>query len=105
MALVEYAKDELTRAGVMDKDSDYDGMLGTAVLELVEKFAEQGHSGMSAHLVTEMFNKVARYQPLTPITSDPKEWNEVEKGKTWQSRRNPVVFSKDAGQTWYSLDD
>lgn len=46
--LTDYAKDELTRAGLFDKDSDYDGMLGTAALEIIEVFAKQGHSGMSA---------------------------------------------------------
>jgi hypothetical protein len=112
--LVDHAKDELGRAGLFDKGSDYDGMLGNAVLELMKSFADQGHSGMSAHLTLELFDKLARWGTLTEITDDPSEWmNVVEQygenmgfGKSvWQSRRNPALFSNDGGKTYYSVDD
>jgi hypothetical protein len=109
MNLVAHAREELQRAGLFDKDSDYGGMLGEAVLELVQKFAEQGHSGFSAQMTLHIFNKVARFQTLTPISSDPTEWMEVTQyfnGKgVWQNRRNPAVFSEDGGKTWYDLDE
>ena len=35
-----------------DQDSDYEGMLGTAVYEIIKVFAQQGHSGASAEIVT-----------------------------------------------------
>lgn len=63
--LVDDAKRNLVAAGLFDADSDYDGMLGSAVLELVKKFAAQGHSGASAHLTLELFDKVAKRKPLT----------------------------------------
>jgi hypothetical protein len=102
--LVKYAESELRRAGLFDADSDYDGAIGPAVLELVEKFAAQGHSGFSAHLTLSLFDTVAHFKPLSPITSDPNEWMEVESGKMWQSKRSPTLFSKDGGKTWYDLD-
>lgn len=110
MNLVAHAKDELKRAGFFDKDSDYEGMLGDAVLELVEKFAAQGHSGFSAMQTLAIFDRVARFKTLSPITSDPSEWMEVgldygSKKEVWQNRRNPAVFSNDGGQTWYDLDE
>lgn len=109
MSLTEHAKDELTRAGLFNQDSDYDGMLGTAVLELIEKFAAQGHSGYSAHLTIDLFQRLAKFQTLTPITSDPSEWmcvSEYFEGKSiHQNRRNPAVFSNDGGKTWYNIDD
>lgn len=103
MSLTEYAKDELERAGLFDKDSDYDGMLGEAALEIVEVFARQGHSGMSAAMVTAIVEKLMRYQPLTPLTTDPKEWMDVAPGM-WQSRRSPTVFSEDGGKTAYDSE-
>jgi hypothetical protein len=109
MSLVQHAKEELTRAGLFDKDSDYDGMLGNAVLELVEKFAAQGHSGFSAGMTLEIFNRVARFRTLTPISSNPTEWMEVTQyfnGKgVWQNRRDPAKFSEDGGKTWYDVDE
>lgn len=108
-SLIIHAKEELNRAGLLDKDSDYNGMIGEAVLELMEKFAEQGHSGFSAHLTIDVFQRLAKFQTLTPITSDPKEWMEVSNyfdGKgVWQNLRNPATFSNDGGKTWYNLDD
>ena len=53
MNLVEHAKEELQRAGLFEQGSDYDGMLAQAVLELIEKFAQQGHSGYSAYATLE----------------------------------------------------
>jgi hypothetical protein len=106
--LTEHARDELTRAGLFDKDSDYNGMLGTAVMELMEVFAKQGHSGASAALTTQLFSKLSRYQTLMPITSDPQEWMGVSgqmNYECWQHKRQPSVFSTDGGKTWYDLDD
>ncbi len=105
--LLAFAKDELRRAGLYDQDSDYNGMVGDAVEKLVEVFAGQGHSGMSAEITLAAFDRVARWKPLTPITSDPSEWNDVSEYSgepMWQSRRSPSTFSKDGGQTWYDLD-
>ena len=46
----------LTELGMYDEDSDYDGMLGEAVEELSETFANQRHSGMSAIVTLALFN-------------------------------------------------
>lgn len=106
--LVHYARDELTRAGLFDKDSDYNGMLGEAALEIIEMFDNQGHSGMSASLVTQIVEKLMRFQPLTPLTYEPDEWNDVSDitGRPmWQNKRKSTTFSVDGGKTHYDLDD
>ena len=108
MSFVDYAREELTRAGMFDADSDYNGEAGKAVMELVEVFAKQGHSGASAWLVRNLFEKVTSYEPLTPLSSDPDEWHDVSEGAgrpMWQSKRKPTVFSNDGGQTWYDIDE
>lgn len=106
--LVDYAKEELTRAGLFDKDSAYDGMLGTAALEIIEAFAKQGHSGSSAGMVTQIVEKLMRYEPLTLLTYGPEEWTDVsnESGTPmWQNKRKSTTFSVDGGKTHYDLDD
>ena len=65
--LVKHAEFELKKAGLFDKDSDYDGQLGEATLELIKVFADQGHSGMSANMVRELFRKLSSFEPLTPL--------------------------------------
>jgi hypothetical protein len=103
--LVDHARYELTKAGLLAKDSDYDGMLGEAALELVEKFANQGHSGTSAHMTIDIVSRLMRYEPLTPLTDDPAEWMHVSddmagRPDLWQSRREPSAFSNDGGKTY-----
>lgn len=92
--LVEYAKSELERAGYFDKDSDYGGLLGPAVLKMVEQFSDEGHSGYSARIAMTLFEKVAMFEPLTPLTGEDDEWNEIG-GGSYQNRRCSHVF-KDA---------
>ena len=101
--LTEHAKRELTLAGMFDKDADYDGELAPKVMELVKLFSSQGHSGASAGITIGSLGKLLRFQTLSPITSNPDEWMDVGT-EMWQSRRNPAIFSKDGGKTWYDID-
>ena len=103
--LVDFATKELTLAGLFADDSDYDGMLGTAALDIVKVFSSQGHSGMSASIVTDLVGKLMRYEPITALTYGPEEWNEVEHGRTWQNNRDPKVFSSDGGKTHTRLGE
>lgn len=113
--MTDWARNELQMAGLFDKDSDYEGMLGEAVMELMDRFSEQGHSGFSAGLVSSIFDRLSHHKPLSELTSDPLEWNEVGSqwpartssgtGKVYQSRRSPDCFSEDGGLTYYSIDD
>jgi hypothetical protein len=92
--LTNYARTELETAGLFDKDSDYGGMLGDSVLELVEVFSKQGHSGFSARLCIRLFETVAAFEPLGPLTGEESEWTQVTDG-CWQNKRCSHVF-KDA---------
>lgn len=113
--LCAFAKRELDIAGLFDRDSDYNGMLGKAVMELMQTFAEQGHSGASAALTVDIFDKLASWKPLTELTDNPDEWQKVsdwyggpEKdlvGMEYQSKRSPSCFSSDGGKTYYDVDE
>lgn len=104
MTLEQFAKSELERAGLFDKDSDYGGMMGEAVMKMVKVFADEGHSGFSAGLAVSIFEKVARFQPLTPLTGDDEEWTDVSYGGSpmWQNKRCPSVFKGADGQAYNS---
>ncbi len=107
--LVAHAERELRLAGLFDRDSDYDGAAGSAVLELVKAFAAQGHSGGSAGLVLAAFDRVARFKTLTNITNDPAEWMDVCDARNghqamWQNTRSSSCFSTDGGKTYYDID-
>lgn len=87
--LIDHAKREL----VGYDDSLYGDMLPKAVLELLEVFSNQGHSGMSAPLVVQMFSKLAMFEPLGPLTGEDSEWNEVT-DDVLQNNRCSTVFKQ-----------
>ena len=106
--LIEHAEREMRLAGLYGKDSDYGGLIPKAVMALVTAHADQGHSGGSHQIVMEIFNLVANYKTLTPVTDDPAEWigGRGSPGESmFQSNRDPSLFSTDGGKTYYSVDD
>lgn len=108
--LYQHAKRELTYAGLLSKDSDYNGMLGEAALDLIEVFARQGHSGCSAGITIQLFKELASFKNLTPITNNPDEWMDVAaayngKEAVWQNKRCSSLFSNNGGKTYYDIDD
>lgn len=109
MNLIDHAKTELQIAGLFDKEGDfYDGMTGKAVMELMEVFSKQGHSGMSAPIVADIFKKLANYEPLGPITGKDEEWSDVRdygKGEPWyQNKRYSAIFKDGKDGRAYSID-
>lgn len=93
MSYVDFAKDELTRAGMFAADSDYGGMLGDAVMKMITAFAEEGHSGASASAAINLFSRLAKFEPLTPLTGADDEWREIEPG-VFQNTRCYRIFKK-----------
>jgi hypothetical protein len=104
--LVEHAKVELDKAGFLDKTNDfYGGETGNAVLELIEKFSEQGHSGMSAGIVAGLFARLAKYDVISPITGEDDEWNDIseEMGQILhQNKRCSSLFKRADNKVSYS---
>lgn len=65
MSVREDAKLNLEMAGLFNKDSDYGGMIGDAVMKLVNTHFDEGHSGFSHEMALAVFNKVVRGHALT----------------------------------------
>ncbi len=99
-SLVEFAENELRLAGFFDSDSDYSEMLGEAVLNLIKAFAEEGHSGTSAEQTLQLFECLARYHPLSPLTGFDDEWEECWENH-WQNKRAPNIFKDESGLSYH----
>lgn len=103
--LVEHAISELQMAGLFDKDKDfYGGNTGKAVMELIEVFGKQGHSGNSAPLVISIFKELANFKPINPLTNADTEWGEDLGDNTFQNKRFGSVFKKGKDGKPYYLD-
>ena len=99
MGLITNAEKEMALAWP-EKDEMQD-MVKKDVLQLIEVFARQGHSGMSAPYVLNVFQRLARFEPLSPLTGEDSEWTETSKD-VFQNNRCGEVFKngKDGEAYW-----
>lgn len=99
MNILEHAKRELKAVGYIPLDEEQeDGpnkWIQENVLELLEVFSKQGHSGMSAPYVIQLFEKLAMLEPLCPLTGEDDEWEEVDDG-LYQNKRCSHVFKNNS---------
>jgi hypothetical protein len=96
---IKWAEDELKYAGLFDEDSDYHSMIGKAVLELIECFSGQGHSGVSAVITANVLYRLLSRLPLTPLMGDDSEWVQVSEN-LWQNKRCYRIFKDNNGRAW-----
>ena len=99
--LLKHAERELKLIGYDGKD-EYNNMAKAAIMELLTTFANQGHSGFSANYIVNLFNKLAKYETLSPLKGNDDEWNDVsdmsgDRKTLFQNNRDGRVFKNDDG--------
>ena len=91
--LVSYAERELNLAYPTNNHDFYGGMTPKSVIDLISVFSLQGHSGMSASVITSLVNRLFQFLPLTPLTGKDSEWNILNsRGARFQNKRCSHVF-------------
>lgn len=107
--LIKHAKDEFRAAGWCDENGKFEDemqeMICSHVLKLLEVFSDEGHSGSSAPYAINLFSKLAKYEPIVPLTGEDWEWVDVaeQSGRTlWQNKRCSHVFKDVDGA--YDID-
>lgn len=117
MSLLEHAKRELKLAGydisnkgceMHDDEGSFKGYVNSCArnaYELIETLSKAGHSGMSIGITLDIFNKLAKWKTLTPLTNNPDEWGKLEgcEDGDWQSKRNPSCFTSDF-KTYHDIE-
>lgn len=117
--LLERAKEELKYAGMniseegcnpknpKDPMDGYVNACAQNAMELLKVFVKAGHSGMSAEVTLNIFNKLARQENLTPLTNNPDEWINCGDrfNNSYQSKRNSSCFSDDGLKTYHNINE
>lgn len=103
MSLAGHAAYELGAAGLTSPDADYGGLAAQSALSLVTILARQGHSGGSAAATIQLFNRLARRLPLTPLTGADDEWVKHEGSDLLQNIRCTRIL-KNAGGVAFDVD-
>ena len=106
----EHALAEFRAAGWVDEDGKFidemQEMICRHVLALLDVFNGEGHSGSSAPYAINLFSKLAKFEPVVPLTGEDWEWNEVSErmgSKCWQNIRCGRVFKDEDGRA-YDID-
>ena len=103
--LIKHAWTEFKAAGWLNADAEFtdemQAMICDNVIELLKTFSDQGHSGTSAPYAIELFTKLAKYEPLVPLTGEDWEWVNVSNygdgSPHWQNKRCGHVFKDENG--------
>lgn len=117
MSLLEHAKRELKLAGydisdkgceMHDDEESFKGYVNSCArnaYELIETLSKADHSGMSIGITLDIFNKLAKWKTLTPLTNNPDEWIQLSEWESvgYQSKRNPSCFTSDF-KTYHDID-
>ena len=92
-----HAFNEFRAAGWLDENDNYCDEMQEAIckqmITLLDVFSEAGHSGSSAPYAIDLFSKLAKFEPVAPLTGEDWEWNEVGDG-VFQNKRCSHVFKQ-----------
>lgn len=95
-----HAEREFRAAGWLNEDGTFKDemqkMICDHVMDLLDVFAGEGHSGSSAPYAINLFKQLASFDPLVPLTGEDWEWQECGPG-VFQNIRCGHVF-KDASR-------
>lgn len=100
-AMLEWAEKELALAGYPEglAEDNPNRWMRDGVMKLLSVFSDEGHSGSSAPYAIALFERLASWKPITPLTGEDSEWNEVGTD-TWQNNRASSVFKDKDGAYW-----
>lgn len=91
---------ELKAIGMYGSEEEMNRQMTANIMELCQAFERQGHSGMSANYCIGMFEKLARWEALSPLTGEDDEWVDVSDksgGTLYQNKRNSRIFKDENG--------
>jgi len=106
MGLIEHAKREFEVQGWPGDDVDsMQKIVCDNIMELIEVFSKQGHSGTTAPYVINLFKRLAGYEPISPLTGEDNEWRDVghdrDSGDSlFQNKRATGIFKDKSGAYW-----
>lgn len=109
--LVKHAKREFVYAGYIpledEQEDDPNKWMQENILELLQVFGDQGHSGTSAPYAIRMFQKLADFKPLGPIKCTDDEWalgESFSNNNIYQNKRLSSVFKEGKDGPPYYLE-
>ncbi len=106
--MVAHARRELMMADLFTEKPEvqYDGELARATIALIKLYDKWTNDDLpKMQAVSSLFNSLIAGELISPPTTDPEEWEVIEKGDhvVWRNKRSPYYFSSDAGLRWTNM--
>ena len=100
MNLHEHAVNELS---LIDDGSEEQQWVNKSIINIVDAFADQGHSGFSAKYSLNLLSRLLNFYPINPITDSEDEWGKwhgPEGKKSRQAKRYSALFQDEDGSVY-----
>lgn len=118
----KYELDLLLKNCEDDESLQIQKTINNNILDIVEMFAKQGHSGFTAEYCIPIIEKLLKQSFITPLTGSDDEWSEVSPGLFQNIRESSIfkdaenfdgrpyyingkAFSNDNGKTYFTNGD
>lgn len=92
---------ELELAGYINSNDEMSRLMANQVLETLAVFSSHDNSGFSAGIELKLFDILAHYKILTPLTFKDNEWDKIDKD-LWQNNRITSIFKDNTGKIHYN---
>lgn len=105
-----WAKNEIELYKQKNNPDEYYSMCLDSALRVYEVMCDEGHSGTSWSMTVPILEKLLEGKPLTPLTGENDEWNDItynDKEAVYQNKRRNSLFKHIAkdGTIKYSDND
>ena len=97
--LVEFAKREFSELGWLDGDDKMQKLVCENVIELLQAFSNQGHSGFSGGYILSLFSQLVNFNPITEVKDENLFWSGCGRD-VMQHKKMPTIF-KSNGKTYW----
>lgn len=99
--LVEHAKNEFEILG-WPGNCEMQKWVCDNIIGLLKTFSSQGHSGYTAPYVINIFNKLANFETISPLTGEDDEWEtSFDYDGIQQNKRDSRVFKRPDGTAYF----
>lgn len=103
MTTLSHAERELDILGLTkDSEDELNRLMREDILDIIDMFSTQGHSGVSASYAIGILEKLLRFEPITPLTGEDDEW--VALGYSddvyYQNKRSSRIFKGTDGRAY-----
>lgn len=99
--LVDYAEKEFARIPLQNhEDDEMEIAIRKHVIDMVEIFSNENHSGFSANYTIRLLTRLLSYKPLTPLTGEDSEWIDVSNDYYQNNRYSCVFKDKSTGKAY-----